>query len=122
MSISLAHRLAAVATGAVLGLGLLAPVAGRAATPMQNGCRAVAPSTVSCKYVARGNGRWLSATDSPWVITVLHGGRLRAVAYRPHQAMGEPASTSTFLAVAGDVVTVRFDSMIATGMLWAGDA
>jgi hypothetical protein len=120
MSTSLRHRLAAAAIGAVLGLGLLAPVAGRAATPMENGCRATAPSTVSCKYIARGNGRWVSASDSEWIITVKHDRRVRAVAW---QSSSRPlGGTGTFVAAPGDVVTVQFESMVSAGMLWAGDA
>jgi hypothetical protein len=122
MSISLRRRLVAAAAGAVAGLGLVAPVAGRAAVPMENGCRLMAPSTIACRYIARGNGRWASATDSPWVITVLHDRRVRAVANRASNGSVAAAPTGTFSAAPGDVVTVRFDAMVPAGMLWSGDA
>jgi hypothetical protein len=119
MSTSFRHRLAAAGIGAVLGLGLLAPIASRAATPMENGCRLTAPSTVTCNYIARGNGRWASASSSAWRITILHDRRVRVVA---NSATAMDADTGMFRAVPGDVVTLRFDDMVSAGMLWAGDA
>ena len=116
------RRLAATAAaGAVLGLGLLLPAAGHAATPMPNGCHLMAPSTVSCRYVAGGNGRYMSTTSSSWVITVMHQGRVRLVANNPNSTSRSTTKMGTFTASPGDVVTVRFDAMVPAGWLDASD-